>query len=179
MRPHLKEEWTRFSPILISHCSLTGDHLQWTGGSGGGGGTLSEIYHSTQRLLLRAMGGLERLERLDSSSSSSSYSFSYASSSSLVPSVEDPGEIATEIKRDIYQIRSLCAEMDHLWRSVPSRGQRDLWKRYEIQFARQSCPMVPFLRVCLLVAAWIARIFDLLVVSVRDEHFEVDRLICG
>ncbi|XP_074571890.1 membrin-11-like [Curcuma longa] len=100
------------------------------GGSGGGGGTLSEIYHSTQRLLLRATGGLERLERLDSSSSSSSYSFSYASSSSsLVPSVEDPGEIATEIKRDIYQIRSLCAEMDHLWRSVPSRGQRDLWKR--------------------------------------------------
>ncbi|XP_042421334.1 membrin-11-like [Zingiber officinale] len=97
------------------------------GGSGGGGGTLSEIYHSAQRLLLRATGGLERLERLDSSSPSS-YS-SYASSSSLVPSVEDPGELATEIRRDIAQIRSLCAEMKHLWRSVPSRGQRDLWKR--------------------------------------------------
>ncbi|KAG6486925.1 hypothetical protein ZIOFF_055506 [Zingiber officinale] len=119
------------------------------GGSGGGGGTLSEIYHSAQRLLLRATGGLERLERLDSSSPSS-YS-SYASSSSLVPSVEDPGELATEIRRDIAQIRSLCAEMKHLWRSVPSRGQRDLWKRYEIQIARQFCPMVPIVRVFLLV----------------------------
>lgn len=95
----------------------------------GGGATLSEIYQSAQRLLLRATGGLERLERLDSSSSSTS--FSYASSSSM-PSIEDPEDLASAIKKDITQIRSLCAEMDRLWRSIPARGQRDLWRRYEI-----------------------------------------------
>ncbi|CAL9155499.1 unnamed protein product [Musa hybrid cultivar] len=101
------------------------------GGIGGGGATLSEIYQSTRRLLLRTRDGLERLERLESSASSSSY----ASSSS--PSVADPAELSLAIKRDITQIRSLCAEMDRLWRSIPVRGQRDLWKRKVEQVAEE------------------------------------------
>ncbi|KAJ8512940.1 hypothetical protein OPV22_003374 [Ensete ventricosum] len=99
------------------------------GGIGGGGATLSEIYQSTRRLLLRARDGLERLERLESSSSS------YASSSS--PSVADSAELSLAVKRDITQIRSLCAEMDRLWRSIPVRGQRDLWKRKVEQVAEE------------------------------------------
>ncbi|RRT48224.1 hypothetical protein GW17_00000222 [Ensete ventricosum] len=106
------------------------------GGIGGGGATLSEIYQSTRRLLLRARDGLERLERLESSSSS------YASSSS--PSVADSAELSLAVKRDITQIRSLCAEMDRLWRSIPVRGQRDLWKRYPIRLTRRLFPFFFF-----------------------------------
>ncbi|WOK99463.1 hypothetical protein Cni_G08175 [Canna indica] len=102
--------------------------------AGGSGATLSEIYQSARRSLLRARDGLERLERLESSSSSASSS--YASSS--LPSVADPGELSTGMKRDIAQIRSLCAEMDRLWRSIPSRGQRDLWKRKVEQVAEEA-----------------------------------------
>ncbi|KAG6469719.1 membrin-11-like [Zingiber officinale] len=102
----------------------------------GGGATLSEIYQSAQRLLLRATGGLERLERERLDSSSSATSFSYASSSSM-PSIEDPEDLASAIKRDITQIRSLCAEMDRLWRSIPARGQRDLWRRKVEQVAEK------------------------------------------
>ncbi|XP_077247719.1 membrin-11-like [Tasmannia lanceolata] len=80
----------------------------------GGGGTLSEIHHSAKRLLLRTRDGLERLERLECSSSNN---------------VVDSSELAFSVKRDISQIQSLCVEMDRLWRSVASKGQRDLWKR--------------------------------------------------
>ncbi|RWR80376.1 hypothetical protein CKAN_00901100 [Cinnamomum micranthum f. kanehirae] len=80
----------------------------------GGGNTLSEIHHSSKRLLLRTRDELERLERFDSSSSSSS-----SSSSDLVHS----------INKDITQIQSLCVEMNRLWRSVASKPQRDLWRR--------------------------------------------------
>ncbi|XP_072955497.1 membrin-11-like [Typha angustifolia] len=90
-------------------------------GGGGGGGTLSEIYQSSRRLLLRARDGLERIERLESSSSSSS-------ASSLGTGM-DSSELAFSIKREISQIQSLCVEMDRLWRSIGARGQRDLWKR--------------------------------------------------
>ncbi|GMP35574.1 hypothetical protein CsSME_00007955 [Camellia sinensis var. sinensis] len=72
---------------------------------GGGGGTLSELYQSSKRLLLRTRDSLERLERLELSSSSNG-------------------------ARDISQIQSLCTEMDRLWRSVSAKSQRDLWKRY-------------------------------------------------
>ncbi|KAJ6693921.1 hypothetical protein OIU85_004685 [Salix viminalis] len=37
---------------------------------GGGGGTLSEIYQSAKKLLMRAQDGIERLERLENSTSS-------------------------------------------------------------------------------------------------------------
>ncbi|KAJ3674789.1 hypothetical protein LUZ60_005405 [Juncus effusus] len=90
-------------------------------GGGGGGGTLSEIYQSARRLLLRARDGLARLERIDSSSSSSS-------------SITD---LASVVKRDITQIQSLCAEMDRLWRSIPTKPQRDLWKRKVEQLAEE------------------------------------------
>ncbi|KAF8398054.1 hypothetical protein HHK36_016980 [Tetracentron sinense] len=78
-----------------------------------GGTTLSEIYQSSKKLLLRTRDGLERLERLEFSSSNGF----------------DSPELSFSIKRDISQIQSLCAEMDRLWRSVASKPQRDLWKR--------------------------------------------------
>ena len=78
----------------------------------GGGGTLSEVYQSAKKLLLRTRDGLERLERLE-----------YSTSSGM------DAELAFGIKKDITQIQSLCVEMDRLWRSIAARSQRDLWKR--------------------------------------------------
>ncbi|KAL7225777.1 hypothetical protein ACSBR1_021023 [Camellia fascicularis] len=97
---------------------------------GGGGGTLSELYQSSKRLLLRTRDSLERLERLEFSSSSSS-------SSSNGAAVDTP-ELSFAIKRDISQIQSLCAEMDRLWRSVSAKSQRDLWKRKVEQVAEEA-----------------------------------------
>ncbi|KAJ1388003.1 GOSR2/Membrin/Bos1 [Sesbania bispinosa] len=84
----------------------------------GGGGTLSEVYQSARKLLLRTRDGLERIERLDYSSSSSDLSFS--------------------INKDISQIQSLCVEMNRLWRSIPANSQRDLWKRKVEQIAEET-----------------------------------------
>ncbi|XP_068638338.1 membrin-11-like isoform X1 [Aristolochia californica] len=78
-----------------------------------GGGTLSEIYQSSTRILLSVRDGVERLERLDSTSSKA---------------VESP-ELAFSIRREIAQIQSLCVEMDRLWRFLGTKGQRDLWRR--------------------------------------------------
>lgn len=80
----------------------------------GGGGTLSEIYQSAKRLLLRTRDGLEKLERLE-----------YTAASGM-----DSPDLSSSIKRDITQIQSLCVEMDRLWRSVAAKSQRDLWKRF-------------------------------------------------
>ncbi|KAJ3685899.1 hypothetical protein LUZ61_015063 [Rhynchospora tenuis] len=93
-----------------------------SGAGGGGGGTLSEIYQSARRLLLRARDGLTRLEHIVSSASSSSSSVS---------------DLALAVKRDITQIQSLCAEMDRLWRSIPAKPQRDLWKRKVEQLSEE------------------------------------------
>ncbi|KAG9452077.1 hypothetical protein H6P81_004981 [Aristolochia fimbriata] len=82
----------------------------------GGGTTLSEMYQSSMRILLRVRDGVERLERLDSSSMDSSKAV-------------DSTELAYCITRDVAQIQSLCVEMDRLWRSVGVKGQRDLWRR--------------------------------------------------
>lgn len=95
---------------------------EFVGGRGGGGGTLSEIYQNSKRLMFTAREGLERLERLECSSSS-------LPSSSL----ESSPELFDAVKRDVAQILSLCAEMDHLWRSIPAKSQRDLWKRSVFQ----------------------------------------------
>ncbi|KAF3323044.1 membrin-11-like protein [Carex littledalei] len=97
----------------------------------GGSGTLSEIYQSARRLLLRARDGLAKLEYMVSSSSSSSSSFPSSSSSSSV------NDLAVAVKRDVTQIQSLCAEMDRLWRSIPAKPQRDLWKRKVEQLAEE------------------------------------------
>ncbi|KAF7150063.1 hypothetical protein RHSIM_Rhsim02G0194700 [Rhododendron simsii] len=80
---------------------------------GGGGGTLSELYQRSKRLLLTTRDGLERLERLEFSSSNSG--------------VDSP-ELSFSVKRDIGQIQLLCVEMDRLWRSIAAKSQRDLWK---------------------------------------------------
>lgn len=77
-----------------------------------GGGTLSEIYQSAKKLLLRTRDGLERLERLEYSSG-----------------IDSP-DLSMSIRNDLSQIQSLCADMDRLWRSVAAKSQRDLWKRY-------------------------------------------------
>ncbi|XP_068651014.1 membrin-11-like [Aristolochia californica] len=82
----------------------------------GGGTTLSEMYQSSMRILIRVRDGVERLERLDSSSTDTSKAV-------------DSTELAFYITRDVAQIQSLCVEMDRLWRSVGVKGQRDLWRR--------------------------------------------------
>ncbi|GAB4843205.1 hypothetical protein Ancab_013171 [Ancistrocladus abbreviatus] len=88
-----------------------------------GGSTLSEIYQSAKKLLLKTRDGLERLERLESSTSSGG--------------VDSP-ELSLAIRRDIIQLQSLCVEMDRLWRSVAVKSQRDLWKRKVEQIAEES-----------------------------------------
>lgn len=80
----------------------------------GGGGTLSEIYQSEKKLLMRAQDGIERLERLENSTSSGGL---------------DSPELSFVVKKDISQVLSLCADMDRLWRSVQAKPQRDLWRR--------------------------------------------------
>lgn len=85
----------------------------------GGGGTLSEIYQSAKKLLMRAQDGIERLERLENSTSSGGL---------------DSPELSFAVKKDISQVLSLCADMDRLWRSVQAKSQRDLWRRYAIFF---------------------------------------------
>uniref|UniRef100_A0A6N2NI50 Membrin n=2 Tax=Salix TaxID=40685 RepID=A0A6N2NI50_SALVM len=80
----------------------------------GGGGTLSEIYQSAKKLLMRAQDGIERLERLENSTSSGGL---------------DSPELSFAVKKDISQVLSLCADMDRLWRSVQAKPQRDLWRR--------------------------------------------------
>ncbi|KAL2456750.1 Membrin-11 [Forsythia ovata] len=103
-------------------------------GGGGGGRTLSELYSSSKRLLLKTRDALERLERLEYTSSSSSSSFS--SSNGVVPGASD--DLSTAIRRDIIQIQSLCSDMDRLWRSIAGKSQRDLWKRKVEQVAEES-----------------------------------------
>ncbi|CAK9144094.1 unnamed protein product [Ilex paraguariensis] len=89
------------------------------------GGTLSDLYQSSKRLLLKTRDGLERLERLEFSASSSNASI-------------DSPERSFAIKRDIVQIQSLCVEMDRLWRSVAAKSQRDLWKRKVEQVVEEA-----------------------------------------
>lgn len=89
-----------------------------------GGGTLSELYQSSKRILLRTRDGLERLERFEFSSSSSG-------------GVDSP-ELAAAVNRDLAQIQSLSSDMDRLWRSIPAKSQRDLWKRKVEQIAEEA-----------------------------------------
>ncbi|GMI79033.1 membrin 11 [Hibiscus trionum] len=86
-----------------------------------GGGILSEVYQSARKLLLRARDGIERLERFESSVSGA-----------------DSPELSFAVKKDISQIHSLCADMDRLWRSIPAKSQRDLWKRKVEQMAEEA-----------------------------------------
>lgn len=91
----------------------------------GGGGTLSEFYQSSRRLLLKTRDGLERLERFEYTSSSSS-----SSVLSSGAAVSDPSEKSVDgLRKDISQIQTLCSLMERLWRSIPAKSQRDLWKR--------------------------------------------------
>ncbi|KAG8081621.1 hypothetical protein GUJ93_ZPchr0196g7025 [Zizania palustris] len=102
------------------------------GGSSGGGATLSEMYQSARRMLLSARDGVARVERLASAPSSSSYS-----SAPHVGGVGDPAAAADEVRREVTQIRGMCAQMDRLWRSIPAKGQRDLWKRKVEQLSEE------------------------------------------
>ncbi|CAL0317515.1 unnamed protein product [Lupinus luteus] len=79
----------------------------------GDGATLSEMYQSAKKLLLRTRDGLERVERGELSFSDS-------------------------VHNDISQIQSLYVQMDRLWRSIPTKSQRDLWKRKVEQVAEES-----------------------------------------
>ncbi|KAL2229216.1 membrin-11 [Sesamum indicum] len=99
----------------------------------GGGVNLSELYSGSKRLALKVRDSLERLERLEYTSSSSS---SLSSSNAVVAGSSD--EQATAIRRDINQIQSLCSDMDRLWRSIPSKPQRDLWKRKVEQVSEEA-----------------------------------------
>ncbi|KAK1645466.1 hypothetical protein QYE76_063271 [Lolium multiflorum] len=97
------------------------------GGGGGGGASLSEMYQSARRLLLSARDGVARVERLASAPTSSSYS----SSAPLVGGGGAGDPAAAE------EIQGLCAQMDRLWRSIPAKGQRDLWKRKVEQLSEE------------------------------------------
>ncbi|OIT20868.1 PREDICTED: membrin-11-like [Nicotiana attenuata] len=100
----------------------------------GGGGTLSEFYQRSRRLLLKTRDGLERLERFEYTSSSSSSSSVLSSGAAL----SDPSEKSVDgLRKDISQIQSLCSEMERLWRSIPAKSQRDLWKRKVEQVAEE------------------------------------------
>ncbi|XP_024971809.1 membrin-11-like isoform X3 [Cynara cardunculus var. scolymus] len=88
-----------------------------------GGGTLSELYQRSRRLLLKTRDDLERLERLEFSSSAGA--------------VDSP-ELSVAVRRDVAQIQTLCSEMDGLWRSIASKPQRDLWKRKVEQVAEEA-----------------------------------------
>ncbi|KAK3038443.1 hypothetical protein RJ639_030609 [Escallonia herrerae] len=90
---------------------------------GRGGGTLSDLYQGSKRLLLKSRDGLERLERLEFSSSTAAV---------------DSSDLSAAVRTDLAQIRSLCADMDRLWRSVPAKSQRDLWKRKVEQVAEEA-----------------------------------------
>ncbi|KAL1541477.1 membrin-11-like [Salvia divinorum] len=96
----------------------------------GGGGNLSELYSSSKRLSLKIRDALERLEFTTTSSSSLS------SSSAVIAASSD--DQPTLIRRDISQIQSLCADMDRLWCSIPSKPQRDLWKRKVEQISEEA-----------------------------------------
>ncbi|XP_002525701.2 membrin-11 [Ricinus communis] len=89
----------------------------------GEGGTLSEIFQSSKKALLRARDGIERLERLENSTSNGGL---------------DSPELSFAVKKDISQIQSLCAELDRLWRSIAAKPQRDLWKRKVEQVAEEA-----------------------------------------
>lgn len=98
------------------------------GNSVAGGGSLSDLYQNSRRLLLKSRDGLERLERFEYTSSSSSSSIPSSSSSTAIV---DPSEQSFDaVRKEIAQIQSLCSEMELLWRSIPAKSQRDLWKRY-------------------------------------------------
>ncbi|KAD5961748.1 hypothetical protein E3N88_13221 [Mikania micrantha] len=83
-----------------------------------GGGTLSELYQRSRRLLLKTRDDLERLER-------------------LAVTVDSP-ELSASVRRDISQIQTLCSDMDAIWRSIASKPQRDLWKRKVEQVAEEA-----------------------------------------
>ncbi|KAL5837398.1 hypothetical protein ACOSQ3_014567 [Xanthoceras sorbifolium] len=87
------------------------------------GGTLSEIHQSARKLLLKARDGVEKLERLESSTSNGGF---------------DSPELSFAVKKDIFQIQSLCVEMDRLWGSVAAKSHRDLWKRKVEQVAEEA-----------------------------------------
>lgn len=90
----------------------------------GGGGSLSDVYSSAKRILLKARDGIERLERFESSSM-------------------DSPDLASSVKRDITEVRSLCSNMDALWRSIPVKSQRDLWRRFLIHYSQISKNTLP------------------------------------
>jgi hypothetical protein len=87
----------------------------------GGGASLSEMYQSARRLLLSARDGVACVERLASAPTSSAPLVGGGAAGVRA--------VAEEVRREVAQIQTLCAQMDRLWRSIPAKGQRDLWKR--------------------------------------------------
>ncbi|KAK3149818.1 hypothetical protein QOZ80_3AG0223340 [Eleusine coracana subsp. coracana] len=108
--------------------------MEFSGSVGGGGATLSEMYQSARRLLLSARDGVSRVERLSSAPTSSSYSSSVPLVGGGAAGVQAAAE---EVRREVAQIQTLCAQMDRLWRSIPAKGQRDLWKRKVEQLSEE------------------------------------------
>ena len=68
--------------------------LRRLGPAVGRGGSLSELYISAKRILLRARDGIERLERFESAA------------------LMDSSDLTSSVKRDITEVQSLCASMD-------------------------------------------------------------------
>ncbi|XP_071710186.1 membrin-11-like [Rutidosis leptorrhynchoides] len=85
-----------------------------------GGVTLSELYQTSRRLLLKTRDALERLEFSSSTGAG------------------DSPELAVSVRIDISLIQTQCSDMNSLWRSITSKPQRDLWKRKVEQIAEEA-----------------------------------------
>eukprot|EP00249_Psilotum_nudum_P015020 c25123_g2_i1 orf=97-792(+) len=83
------------------------------------GATLSDVYQQARHSLLLVRDGLERLERLESSTS-----LPVAAGKST-----QDADLAQHMKRELAQLQGYSVQMDRLWRSQVAKPHRDLWKR--------------------------------------------------
>ncbi|KAH0884047.1 LOW QUALITY PROTEIN: hypothetical protein HID58_060143 [Brassica napus] len=87
--------------------------LRRLGPAVGRGGSLSELYISAKRILLRARDGIERLERFESAA------------------LMDSSDLTSSVKRDITEVQSLCASMDGYGAQSPCEKAEYLNKSLE------------------------------------------------
>ncbi|KAH7441216.1 hypothetical protein KP509_03G029100 [Ceratopteris richardii] len=105
------------------------------------GATISDIYQKARHSLLIVRDGLERLERLESTTEAAHPALSSSfSSTSLSTSSQDAAatDLAQNVKYEISQLQKFGAEMDMLWRSQIAKPHRDLWKRKVEQIMEET-----------------------------------------
>eukprot|EP00850_Spirogloea_muscicola_P015025 SM000112S23967 [mRNA] locus=s112:20452:21462:- [translate_table: standard] len=100
-----------------------------------GGTTLSALYSAARHATLELREGLERLERLEAASASSTAGGAPADGQALSPRAAD---LTQGLRLRLAELARTAAEMDRMWRSQPSKPQRDLWRRKVEQVAEES-----------------------------------------